>query len=589
MGDIDENIDVNLSEKPSEVLWKVNQTPPLCTCILLGLQHYLAMFVATLSIPLVLSPHLCMDDDIVGQAKLVGTLFFTCGIITTVQVVFGVRLPIIQAGTFALLSPTMAYLSLPHMKCPRRIVASGNISEISLNGTDIIRGSIEHQNLWQGRLSEIQGSLMVVACIEIVFGLSGAVGYLLKYIGPLSISPTIALLGLSLFQPASNFGAKHWPTCIVTMVLILIFSLYLSRFAVPLPTYNRSKSRCSVKRTKIFNMFPVLIAMCLSWLLCWILTMSDTLPNEARTDAKLQVIYDSPWFRLPWPFQWGAPKVKLPAVLGLMAGILATTVESVGDYYACARLAGAPPPPPSAVNRGILIEGIGSFFDGILGTGNGTTSTSINVGVVGLTRVGSRSVVLVSAFLMSFLGVFCKFGAIFVTIPEPVVGGAFFMLFGMIFAVGISSLKTVDLNSPRNLGIFGFSFFFGMAVPQWVKANPHAIDTGSPTADSALTVLISTSMFVGGVIGFFLDNTVPGSKKERGLLPQSEEEIQNDVSSIYDLPFNIGKLSRYFRYIPICPAFEGFNRKRHRVTSNHTTSENFKETTEFVNISNEQL
>lgn len=533
-------------DKSAEVLWKVNETPPFASCVLLGLQHYLAMFVATLSIPLVLSPYLCMDDDPVGQAKLVGTLFFTCGIITTIQVIFGIRLPIIQAGTFALLSPTIAYLSLPEMKCPNRVPAPKNITLTPLNGTDIIRGSVEHENLWQGRLSEIQGSLMVVACVEVVFGLSGAVGYLLRFIGPLSISPTIALLGLSLFGSASNFGAKHWPTCMVTMALILIFTLYLARFSVPCPSLSIKRKRIGLKKIQIFNMFPVLIAMCVSWILCFILTVSDVLPSEARTDAKIAVIRDSPWFRFPWPFQWGTPKVKLPAVLGLMAGILATTVESVGDYYACARLSGAPPPPPSAVNRGILVEGFGSFFDGILGTGNGTTSTSINVGVVGLTKVGSRSVVLVSAFLMSFFGVFCKFGAIFVTIPEPVVGGAFFMLFGMIVAVGISGLKAIDLNSPRNLTIFGFSFFFGLAVPQWVKNHPKAIDTGSNTADAALNVLISTSMFVGGVIGFILDNTVPGTKKERGLIHQDQDNIETDTT-VYDLPFNIGKFCKIFR------------------------------------------
>ena len=36
---------------------------------------------------------------------------------------------------------------------------------------------------------------------------------------------------------------------------------------------------------------------------------------------------------------------------------------------------------------GILIEGLGSFLDGLLGTGNGTTSTSINVGVVSISKV----------------------------------------------------------------------------------------------------------------------------------------------------------------------------------------------------------
>ena len=36
---------------------------------------------------------------------------------------------------------------------------------------------------------------------------------------------------------------------------------------------------------------------------------------------------------------------------------------------------------------GILVEGLGSFLDGMFGTGNGTTSTSINVGVIGITKV----------------------------------------------------------------------------------------------------------------------------------------------------------------------------------------------------------
>ena len=62
-------------------------------------------------------------------------------------------------------------------------------------------------------------------------------------------------------------------------------------------------------------------------------------------------------------------------------------VESVGDYYACARLSGAPPPPVHAVNRGIGIEGIGCLLAGAWGSGNGTTSYSENVGAIGITKV----------------------------------------------------------------------------------------------------------------------------------------------------------------------------------------------------------
>lgn len=53
----------------------------------------------------------------------------------------------------------------------------------------------------------------------------------------------------------------------------------------------------------------------------------------------------------PGPGQWGLPTVTAAAVLGMFSATLAGIIESIGDYYACARLAGAPPPPVHAINR----------------------------------------------------------------------------------------------------------------------------------------------------------------------------------------------------------------------------------------------
>lgn len=50
--------------------------------------------------------------------------------------------------------------------------------------------------------------------------------------------------------------------------------------------------------------------------------------------------------------QWGAPTYSTGAVLGMLGGVLAGIVESIGDYYACARISGASPPPNHAINRG---------------------------------------------------------------------------------------------------------------------------------------------------------------------------------------------------------------------------------------------
>lgn len=85
--------------------------------------------------------------------------------------------------------------------------------------------------------------------------------------------------------------------------------------------------------------------------------------------------------------QWGVPTVSLAGVFGIMAGIICSMAESVGDYYTCAKLSGAPPPPKHAVSRGIGIEGIGCLLAGAFGTGNGTTSFSENVAALGITKV----------------------------------------------------------------------------------------------------------------------------------------------------------------------------------------------------------
>ena len=85
--------------------------------------------------------------------------------------------------------------------------------------------------------------------------------------------------------------------------------------------------------------------------------------------------------------QWGRPTVSAAGVFGMLAGVLASMIESIGDYYACARLSGAPPPPKHAINRGIGIEGIGCLLAGAWGSGNGTTSYSENIGAIGITKV----------------------------------------------------------------------------------------------------------------------------------------------------------------------------------------------------------
>lgn len=550
--EVDSSIEENHNN--NKLAYCVTDVPPWYLCIILGIQHCLTAFGGIIAIPLILSQGLCLQHDGLTQSHLISTIFFVSGICTLLQVTFGVRLPILQGGTFTLLAPSMAMLSMPEWACP---AWTQNASLVNTSSTEFIE-------VWQSRMRALQGSIMVGSLFQVFVGFSGLIGLFMRFIGPLTIAPTISLIGLSLFDSAGTSAGNHWGISAMTTSLIILFSQYLRHLAVPFPSYSKAK-KFHTTRVYVFQILPVLLGITLSWLICYILTNYNVLPANpdqygylARTDLKGDVIGQAPWISFPYPGQWGMPTVSLAGVVGILAGVISSMIESVGDYHACARLSGAPPPPKHAINRGIGIEGLGCLLAGAWGTGNGTTSYSENVGALGITKVGSRMVIVASGVLMVIMGVFGKAGAIFTTIPSPVVGGMFLVMFGVISAAGVSNLQYADMNSSRNIFIFGFSMFSGLVIPNWVLKNPKTIATGVVELDQVLQVLLTTSMFVGGFLGFILDNTIPGSKQERGILAWNkahEDDCSNTLESgeVYNLPFGLNSHLFWLHYLPFCP------------------------------------
>ncbi|XP_032894257.1 solute carrier family 23 member 1-like [Amblyraja radiata] len=539
------------------MLYLITDNPPWYLCILFGTQHFLTALGSTVAVPRILTRVICLQHDYFTQSRLMSTMFFVSGFCTLLQVLFGIRLPIVQGGTFAFLAPTFAMMSLPDYKCP---AWTSNKTLVNVSDPVFIE-------IWQIRLREIQGAIMVAAVFQIFVGFSGLIGYLMRYTGPLTIAPTISLIGLSLFEAAGKDAGAHWGISGMTTGFIVLFSQYLRKVSVPLPAFSRSK-KCHINWMNIFQMFPVLFGIVVSWVISIILTSFNVFPDDpnaygyyARTDLKSDVISRVEWFRIPYPGQWGLPTVSLAGTFGIMAGVVSSMIESVGDYHACARLCGAPLPTREAINRGIGIEGIGCLLAGAWGTGNGTTSYSENVGAMGITKVGSRVVIVTCGLLMLCMGLLVKIGAILSTIPDPVIGGMFMVMFGIITAVGISSLQFVDMNSSRNIFIFGFSMFSGLVIPNWMNKHPESIQTGVLPLDQVFGVLLNTSMFVGGFWGFFLDNTIPGTEKERGIIAwkqsvMDEGDKDKIESDCYELPFGIGTrccTGSWRRYIPFCP------------------------------------
>ncbi|XP_063610050.1 solute carrier family 23 member 1-like [Penaeus indicus] len=548
----------------SDLLYTLEEVPPWYMSFFFGFQHYLTMAGGTIAIPFVISPFLCLGEEDPARGALVSTIFFHSGLITLLQTTFGVRLPIIQGGDFAYLVPTISILTTSFASC--ETLPLGNMTETA------------KEAVWQGRFNEIQGALTVAAVVQVLLGFTGAIGFVLTWITPLAIVPTVTLVGLSLFDVAIRQAAQHWGISVLTMVLMVLFSQYLRDVAIPLPVWKRGR-RIGTVNFLVFKCFPVLLSIFASWIVCAVLTSLDVFPERspARTDATGSLMANSPWFRIPYPGQWGMPSVSAAGVVGMLAGTVASIIESVGDYYACARITGAPPPPTHAINRGIGIEGLGCVLAGLMGTGSGTSSCSQNIGAISITKVGSLRVVQYSAVIMIVCGMFGKFGALFVTVPEPVVAGVFVVMFAMITAVGVSTLQYVDLGSSRNLFVFGISVFLGLGVPKWLDANPNAIQTGSLTADQVISVLLRTPMFVGGVLGFFLDNTIPGTDEERGIIAfrnhvhgSKDAPLVVQDTRCYDIPVGMEAIKRikWLRWLPFSPTFRGLQGVRTNFQSN---------------------
>lgn len=483
-------------EKKHWIVYPIGSKPKWPLAVLLGIQQYLTMFGATVLIPFIVGGAMKLPPH--QLALLISTIFFTSGICTLIQQSpLGNRLPVVQGGTFSFLGPTFAIIGM---------VAAKKIS-----------GDVP---LWQIQIQEISGAIMIASVVEIFLGYTGIMGQVRKIISPIVIGPTIAMIGLALFGIGAPWMAGNWIISLITLGALILYSQVFSL------------------KSKVFLLFPVLLAILTGWLASLIGTFTGMIPPGNAAFLKPGLVGAADWisFKPMVPFKWGVPDFSSATlwagVFGMLAGYLASMIESIGDYYACARISEAPVPTGRMISRGLGAEGLGCFVAGILQTCNGTTTYSENIGSIGLTRVASRRVIRAGAAVMLVIPIVGKFGAVLATLPQPVVGAMFVGLFGMIASVGLSNLQMVNLNNSRNLFIIGLSFFAGLSVPFWF--TPHydvatgkivsgAIAWGASgdmlnVIGNILQAVLSTGMAVTALVGIFLDNVLPGATRaERGL------------------------------------------------------------------------
>lgn len=489
----------------SFVQYGIEDKPPLKKSLLLGVQHYLTMVGANIAVPLLLAEALGMPEAIVP--RFVGTFFVVSGIATLAQTTVGNRYPIVQGAPFSMLAPALAIIGVVTANPPDGIAA------------------------WRAALLQLQGAIIVAAFVEVAVGYLGLVGKLRQYLSPVVIAPVITLIGLSLFNASDITAAdQNWWLSGLTLVVIVGVSQYLDT------------------KSKLFKLFPVLLGIVIVWVIAAALSIIGVFGPEVPGYVDLASVAAADPVYLIYPLQWGIPSVTPPFVIGMLAGVAASIIESIGDYHAVARLSGMGAPSSKRMTHGIGMEGLMNVFSGLMGT-NGSTSYSENIGAIGLTGVASRYVVQVGAVVMFIVGFVGYFGQLVATIPGPIIGGLYIAIFGQIVAVGLSNLKYVDLDSSRNIFVLGISLFSGMAVPAYMRnvGSASAFQEGlagsfllgpvlgADVVANTIYVIGSTGMAVGGLVAILLDNTIDGTAEERGLAAWEESaEEDTDFASAYD-------------------------------------------------------
>ncbi|XP_008803524.2 nucleobase-ascorbate transporter 1-like [Phoenix dactylifera] len=513
----------DISHLPMEQLqdleYCIDSNPPWIETILLGFQNYVLMLGTTVMIPSLLVPLMGGNDG--ERIWVIQTSLFVSGINTLLQSLFGTRLPTVMGGSFAYVIPIL-YI---------------------MRDSSLQRIPDPHERFLH-TMRAIQGALILASTLQIILGYSQLWGLFSRFFSPLGMAPVIGLVGLGLFER----GFPAVGNCVeigIPMLLMLVgLSQYLKHFR-------------PFRDIPIFERLPVLICVTVIWIYSLILTAGGAYnhrpiktQDSCRTD-RANFISSAPWFKFPYPLQWGAPTFDAGHTVAMMAAILVSVAESTGAYKAASRLAIATPPPAYVLSRGIGWQGIGVLLDGLFGTGTGTTVSVENVGLLGLTRVGSRRVVQISAGFMIFFSTLGKFGAVFASIPFPIFAALYCVLFGLVASVGISFLQFTNMNSMRNLIITGLSLFLGISVPQYfndtlLSSGHGPVHTRAGWFNEFLNTIFLSPPTVGLIVSVFLDNTleVEKYKKDRGMpwwVKFRTFRGDNRNEEFYTLPFNLNK------------------------------------------------
>lgn len=374
--------------------------------LILGIQHVLAMFGATVLVPALTG----LNTSITLICAGLGTLLF--------HLVTKRKVPVFLGSSFAFMGGIMAV-----------------IGDSRAGDPDFLE-----------KLASLKGALIIAGLVYAVFALIiKLVGYekVNKVLPPIVTGPVIIVIGLRLSSSAINnafyvngdFNLK----AVVVTICVLATVVAVSIFA-----------------KGIFNLMPILFAIIVGYLVSYFMGFCDF--EAVKTAHFFSFMDTSIRDQLLC-----VPTFKAHAILSVAPIALVTMVEHVGDITTNSAVTGQNFMVDPGVHRTLLGDGLATALAGLLG-GPANTTYGENTGVLAVTKNYDPSIIRIAAVFAILLGIFGKVGAVITSIPGPVIGGISIVLYGMISSVGVRIIVNERLNfgNSRNLMIAAIILVLGI-------------------------------------------------------------------------------------------------------------------------------
>lgn len=426
----------------------VDEVLPLKKLVIYGFQHVCTFYAAAVIVPIILANalHLSRSDLL----HLINADLFTCGLASLIQSVgigkIGVRLPLLQGVTFTAMVPMVTIG-----------VAAGG-------GTEGLR--------------EIYGAILIAGLFAFIMGRYFSA--IVRFFPPVVMGSTILIVGLALLPIAANgiVGGQS-PSVIQSSVDIKNIYYALGTFFI------------IIIMQRMLRGFLATIAVLLGLVLSSAIAM-------LLGDMTIHDYNTLPWLAYTQPLYFGLPVFHIAPILSMTVVMIIAMIETSAGVYAVG----------SIVKRKINADDIASAIqaDG-LATVLGSLLNSFpytcyaeNVGLVRMTGVRSRWVIVAAALIMIILSSFPVAAALVASIPDPVLGGAALAMFATVAMIGVQILSEVDFDDHNNMIIAGSS----VALSMLITAQPHITESlpswiqivfGSGITVGALTAILLSVLF----------------------------------------------------------------------------------------------